>query len=204
MRIALADDHRIVRSGLRWALESEPGIEVVGEAADGGELLTLLDGTEVDIVLLDIRMPGMGGLEALPQIRRDYMQTRVVILSMHDDPAFIRAAIEKGASGYLLKSAGMEELLAALRAVDAGKSYVQSTLTKHVLRTLTAATSQLSVRARDALQMVADGLGTAEMAQRLSVSESTVKAILQQAFEDLGVSSRAQAVATALRRGLIE
>lgn len=205
MKVILADDHSVVRGGLRWALEHEDDIEIVGEAGDGQALLDLLAGTDADVVLLDIRMPGLGGLDVLPKLSSDHPDTRVVILSMHDEPAFIRAAVERGASGYLLKSAGIEELVTALRVVVGGKSYIQSSLTHHVFAELTDGGSERpSERGLEVLRLVADGSTTAEIAAELGVSESAVKAALQQTFDRLGVSSRAEAVAIALRRGLID
>jgi DNA-binding NarL/FixJ family response regulator len=205
MRVILADDHSVVRGGLRWALEHEDDIEIVGEAGDGQALLDLLDGLDADIVLLDIRMPGLGGLDVLPRLTAEHPELGVVILSMHDEPAFIRAAIERGASGYLLKSAGIEELVAALRVVASGKSYIQSSLTHHVFAEVAdPGSEQPSERGLEILRLVADGLATAEIAAELGVSESAVKASLQQTFDRLGVSSRAEAVALALRRGLID
>lgn len=205
MRVFLADDHRIVRRGLRWVLESEDDIEIVGEAADGRELLEALQTTHCDIVLLDIRMPGLGGLDVLPRLRESHPDVGVIVFSMHDEPAFIRAAIERGAAGYLLKSAGMEELLRAIEVVASGKSYVQSTLTHHVLEEVSGAAAQRpSERGLEVLRLVADGLSTAEIAARLDLSEPTIKRQLQQTFDRLGASSRAEAVALALRRGLID
>lgn len=205
MRIVLADDHRIVRSGLRWVLESEDDFEVVGEAEDGASLLTVLDEVEADVVLLDIRMPGVGGLDVLARLRAEHPDTRVVILSMHDEPLFIRTAIERGASAYLLKSAGTAELTRALRLVAEGKSYVQSSLAGQVLAEVVEPTAEPpSRRGLEVLRMVADGRSTAEIAEEIELSEATVKSILQQVFERLDVSSRAEAVAAAIRRGLID
>lgn len=205
MRIVLADDHRIVRSGLRWVLESEDDFEIVGEAEDGASLVELLDEVDTDVVVLDIRMPGLGGLDVLPQLREEHPGTKVVILSMHDEPLFIRTAIERGASAYLLKSAGTAELMKALRLVADGKSYVQSELTGQVLaEVVDPGADPPSRRGLEVLRLVADGSSTAEIAEALGLSEATVKSVLQQIFERLGVSNRAEAVAAALRQGLIE
>jgi DNA-binding NarL/FixJ family response regulator len=205
MRVVLADDHRLVRSGIRWVLENEEGLEIVGEAGDGAALLELLGAIPTDVVLLDVRMPGLGGLDVLPLISERHPSVRVVILSMHDEPAFIRAAIERGAAGYLLKSAGTDELRAALNAVVAGKSYVQPELAEHVFAQLTGSAAEPpSQRGLAVLRLVADGLSTMDIASELGVSEAAVKTSLQQTFDRLGVSSRAEAVALALRRGLID
>lgn len=204
MRVVLADDHAIVRSGLRWALEGAEGVTVVGEAADGTELLEVLATVAADVVVLDLRMPGVGGLEVLPAIRRRHPDIPVVVLSMHDEPASIRAAIERGAAGYLLKSAGLEELLQALAAAVGGRAYIQPILTQVVLREATTPADRLPERCVVVLRRVASGASTTEIARDLDVSESTVKADLQQVFDALAVSSRAEAVAVAMRLGLID
>jgi len=205
MRVVLADDHKVVRHGIRWALERYDDIEIVGEAGDGGALLELLADIEADVVLLDIRMPGLGGLDVLPAVGEDHPETRIVILSMHDEPAFIRTAIERGAAGYLLKSAGTEELVKALRVVADGHSYVQSTLTAQVFAEVSEPGGEPpTARGLEVLRLVADGQTTGEIADALQLSEAGVKRALHQTFELLGVSSRAEAVAVALRRGLIE
>lgn len=205
MRVVLADDHAVVRNGLRWMLEPVEDIDVVGEAADGRELLDLLPGVDADVVLLDIRMPGAGGLDVLPEILGANPDLRVVILSMHDEPGYITTAIERGASGYLLKSAGLEEVIAALRAVTGGGSYVQAELVPHVMGAVVGDTSSaLSDREQQVLRLVADGTATRHIASVLGVSEATVKTDLSAIFDALGVSTRAEAVAKALRSGLID
>jgi DNA-binding NarL/FixJ family response regulator len=205
MRVVLADDHAVVRNGLRWMLGPIDDIEVVGEAADGRALALLLETVETDVVLLDIRMPGLGGLDVLPEIIRDHPRIRVVILSMHDEPAYITTAIERGAAGYLLKSAGLDEVIAALRAVTKGRSYVQADLVPHVMDAVSGdAPPVLSDRERTILRLVADGASTRDIASDLGVSEATVKTDLSAVFDALGVSTRAEAVARALRSGLID
>ena len=205
MRVVLADDHAVVRNGLRWMLGPIDDIEVVGEAADGRALALLLETVETDVVLLDIRMPGLGGLDVLPEIIRDHPRIRVVILSMHDEPAYITTAIERGAAGYLLKSAGLDEVIAALRAVTEGRSYVQADLVPHVMDAVSGdAPPVLSDRERTILRLVADGASTRDIASDLGVSEATVKTDLSAVFDALGVSTRAEAVARALRSGLID
>ena len=209
MRVILADDHRIVRSGIRWMLDAHDDVEIVGEAESGSELLELLERITPDVVILDLRMPGLGGLDVLPTITGAHPELRVVVLSMHDEPAIVRSAIERGASAYLLKSAGMDEVLAALEAVTSGKSYIQSSLTSQILAEVGAAgdeasTPTLTDRERAVLRLIAAGATTREVADGLDASEATVKSDLQAVFERLDVSTRAEAVAAALRLGLIE
>lgn len=206
VRVMLADDHAVVRGGVKWALDGREGIVVVGEAGTVEELFEVLESEDVDVVVLDIRMPGRTGLDALPELLSRWPDGRVVMLSMHDDPAMVRAAIERGASAYLLKSAGTEELVRAVRSVAEGHSYIQSELVLPVLRGMVDATDTRmpSTEQLELLQLVAAGMSNAEIAEERGESESTVKTAMRAAFAELGVASRAEAVAAALRRGLID
>ncbi|MFQ5555449.1 MAG: response regulator [Acidimicrobiia bacterium] len=209
MRVVIADDHRVVRDGLRWMLSDHPEVEVAGEAATGTELIELVRETEVDIVLLDVRMPGMSGLEALEALRSEAPEVRVIMLSMHDEPVYVRRAVELGASGYLLKSAGRDEIIRALRQVAEGGAYVQGEITlpllEHVAGGYEAGSSpELSPREREVLGLVARGLENKQIARELGLSEATVKTYLKSVFERLEVRTRAEAVAVALREGLID
>jgi DNA-binding NarL/FixJ family response regulator len=206
MRLVIADDHRIVREGLAFMLSDHDSIDIVGEAESGEELLRLLTDVETDVVLLDIRMPGLSGLETLDVITEEHPDVRVVILTMHDDATFVRRAIESGASGYLLKSAAPAEVIRALEAVEAGKAYVQSEVTAPLLAGIAGSDegTTLAPRQREVLQLVAEGLENKQIARRLDISEATVKTYLKSAFDTLGARGRAEAVAIALRRGLIQ
>lgn len=212
MRVLLADDHGIVRDGLRWMLTEEPDVDIVGEVGDGRELLDLLEERrgEVDIVLLDIRMPGLGGLEVLDALlaRAGGDDPAVVILSMHGEPGYVRRAIELGAVGYLLKSVSREELLAALRHVTAGRCYLQSEVTGSLLDQVAGRTAppppSLTARERTVLRLVADGLANKQIGARLGISEETVKTHLKDVFARLGVVNRAEAVTKAIQQGLLE
>ncbi len=207
IRIIIADDHRVVREGLRWMLDGESEIEVVGEASDGDELLELVASVPADVVLLDVSMPGMGGLDALEQLSSSAPQVRVVMLSMHDKPVYVRRAVELGAAGYLLKSAGRDELMRALVAVAAGNAYIQGEVTGPLLEAVASTEpdeGKLSPRELEVLALVAAGKENKQVARELELSEATVKSYLKSAYERLGVSGRAEAVAVALRRGLID
>ena len=210
MRVVIADDHSIVREGLRWMLADVPDIEIVGEAESGEELLRVLDHTPAEVVLLDVRMPGLSGLEALETLGRRHQGVRAVILSMYDDPAHVRSAIELGASGYLLKSAGREEVIRALRLAAEGKAYVQGDLVAAVVAAGSAGPAEprlqgtLSRREREVLQLAATGAGNREIAAALRVSEATVKVHLKQICARLGARSRAEAVAVGVRLGIID
>lgn len=209
LRLVLADDHKVVRDGLRWMLAEESGVEVVGEAAHGGELLDLLEERPVDVVLLDLRMPEVGGLEALAELRLRFPWVRVVVLTMHDEPGYLRRAIELGASGYLLKSADRGELLQALETVAAGEAYVQRELTGLILDEVAGRPGwgpvpSLSRREMEVLRLVAAGCDNKEIGRRLEIAQATVKSHLKAVFNQLGARGRAEAVAVALRLGIIE
>lgn len=187
-------------------LEGADSIDVVGEAGSGSELLAILAEASVDIALVDVRMPEMGGLEALELVRRDFPQVRVIMLSMHDAPAYVRRAVELGASGYLLKNTGRDELIRALETVAEGGVYLQGDVVAPLVTEVatTPSTLKLSPREREVLQLVAHGYENKQIATELEISEATVKTYLRGIFERFDVSSRAEAVAVALREGLIE
>ncbi len=208
MRLLIADDHRIVREGLRMLLAREEDIEIVGEAADGQEVLALVTEQEPDVVLLDVRMPGMGGLEVLETLRAAGDDVRIIVLSMHDDPAYVKRAIELGADGYLLKSVGREELLRALHTVADGGPYIQGEIAAPLVARIVdpaaaGPVGDLSVRDVEILQMLADGADNRAIAARLGISEAAVKAELRTIYSRLEVKRRSEAVAVALRLGLI-
>jgi len=209
MRVVIADDHRIVREGLRFMLSDHPDVEIVAEAENGEDLLEMLATVKADVVLLDLRMPGITGLEALDRISVDHPRTKVIILSMHDDPGYVRRAVELGASGYLLKNTGRDELLRALKAVREGGAYIQGEIMGPLLSAFTHGseeqdTPSLSPRESQVLQLVADGCENKQIAKDLGVSEATVKTYLKNVFARLGVRSRAEAVAVGLRIGIID
>jgi two-component system invasion response regulator UvrY len=207
MRVVVTDDHRVVREGLRYMLNDAPDVDVVGEAESGEELLALVGSEVVDVVLLDVRMPGMSGLDVLERLAEDAPQVRVLMLSMHDQPAYVRRAIELGAAGYLLKSAGRDELLTALQVAAEGGTYLSGELMEPLVATMagrTRSSGKLSPREHQVLQLVANGLENKQIATELDLSEATVKTYLRGVFERLEVSSRAEAAAVGLRLGLIE
>lgn len=208
MRVVIADDHRIVREGIAMLLAPEADVDLVGEASSGEELLELLETTDADVVLLDVRMPDKGGLEVLEELQSRDDAPRVIVLSMHDDPSYVKRAIELGAVGYLLKSVGKVELLRALGVVVAGGSYIQGEITAPLIARMIDPTSggpvaDLSLRDIDMLRMLAGGLDNRAVARRLGLSEAAVKAQLRSIYSRLGVKRRSEAVAVALRLGII-
>ncbi len=206
MRLVIADDHRVVRDGIRYMLADSPGIDIIGEASSGEELIELLETDPVDVVLLDVRMPRMSGFDVLERIQKDLSQVRVIMLSMHDAPGYVRRAIELGAAGYLLKSASRDEVIAAIEAVVEGGAYVQGELMHPLVSEMKRrpGSGSLSPRENQVLQLVADGFENKQIVIELGLSEGTVKTYLRGIFQKLDVTGRAEAVAVGLRQGLID
>jgi len=212
MRILLADDHTLVRQGLRRILEEQPGWRVVAEAGNGLEAVTLAAELEPDIVILDIGMPRLNGLEAARQITKKAPEARVLILSMHADEVHITKAVEAGAAGYLVKDSADSELVKAVTATAEGKSYFSpaaaAVLLAEYRRTLaqrgvTDRYELLSDREREVLQLMAEGRSTKAIAAELGVSPATIETHRAHVFEKLDLHSVAEAVLYAVRRGLI-
>jgi DNA-binding NarL/FixJ family response regulator len=205
VRVMIVDDHRIVREGLSYMLGALDDVELVGEAGSGSEFLELLPRADPDVVLLDVRMPGMSGLEALEHVRRKHPSVKVIMLSMHDQAAYVQQAVELGAFGYLLKSAGLDELRRALDSVIAGHPYLQGELAAALISIPeTAERPHLSPTQLEVLELLSLGRENKQIARKLGISEATVKTHVKALFGRLGVRSRAEAVATALRLGLID
>jgi DNA-binding NarL/FixJ family response regulator len=208
MRVIIADDHRIVREGLKLILAHDPSITITAEVGDGAELLHVLESTEADVVLLDVRMPNCSGLEVLERLQAAHTSVRVIVLSMYDDPAYVKRAIELGASGYLLKSASREELLGALHVVAAGGAYVQGDLTGPLIARIVSHMSDrmvadIDVDGRRLLELLVAGYDNREIAAELGVSEAAIKGRLHRLYSALGVRRRSEAVVVALRMGLV-
>lgn len=202
--ILLVDDHPVVRHGLRGMLESEPDLTVVGEAASGAEGVALTAELRPDIVLMDLRMPGMDGVEATATILSRTPQARILILTTYETDRDILRAIEAGAGGYLLKDASAAELARAVRAAARGETVLAPSVASTLVRQarLPAAPS-LSAREIEVLRLVSRGFANAEIGRELHVTESTVKTFLQRAYAKLGVDDRAAAVTKAIEQGVI-
>jgi two-component system response regulator NreC len=212
-RVLLADDHAVLRSGLRLLLTSQNEFEVVGEAASGTETLTLAEQLQPDLILLDLSMPALGGLDALPALRKLVPLARILILTMHDDPQYLRQALKHGASGYVLKKAADAELLSAMRGVLRGEVYVHPSMTRILLEDMLPESqstsekdtwSNLSEREQEVLKMVALGHTSAEIASQLNLSAKTVETYRTRGMEKLGLRTRAALVRFALQNGLIK
>jgi len=207
IRIVVADDHPIVRAGIVGLLESEPGIEVVGEAADGAEAVAVTEAESPDLVLMDLRMPQLGGAAATARIVAASPGTRVLVLTTYETDDHILAAIEAGASGYLLKAAPQAEILAGIRAVAAGETVlapsIAAKLVSRVRAGASAASPQLSPRELEVLRLVAAGRSNPEIARTLFIGEATVKTHLLHVFEKLEVNDRTRAVTRAMELGVL-
>jgi DNA-binding NarL/FixJ family response regulator len=210
VRVLLADDHALVRAGLRKLLESIADIEVIGEAADGLALLGLVAQVQPHLVLMDIAMPGLNGLEATARLIRDWPEVRVLILSMHQNEEYVREALRHGAAGYLLKDAAPMELELAIKAVLRGDTYLSPAVSKGVLSDYVARlrsgepqSTQLTPRQREVLQLIAEGLSTKDIARRLDLSVKTVDTHRSQLMKQLDIHEVTGLVRYAMRVGLI-
>src|ERR1051325_6768152 len=203
IRIFLVDDHAVLRQAVSVMLGAERDMTVVGQAGNGREALAAVKSARPDVVMLDIKMPEAGGLEGLQDIPRTCPKARVIVFTMYENPAYVNAAIRTGASGYVLKSVGREDLLEAIRAVHSGRRFLHAEVTRPLLRQaaleakLRPGVGGLTVRDIQVLELLADGKSNKEVAQALGISDETVKSHLKRLFEKLGVTDRTEAVALA-------
>jgi DNA-binding NarL/FixJ family response regulator len=203
IRVLVADDHPIVRSGIVALLEAADDVEVVGEAADGGEAVALALALQPDLVLMDLRMPVLDGDEATARILAAAPSIRVVVLTTYESDESILTAIEAGASGYLLKAAPQEEILAGIRSVARGEVALAPSIAAMLVRRVKKPAITLSARETEVLGLVASGMSNPAIATQLFLSEATVKTHLIHVFEKLGVSDRTRAVTLAMELGLL-
>jgi DNA-binding NarL/FixJ family response regulator len=209
IRALIVDDHPVTREGLRTALElSEDAVVVVGEAGSGEEAVTRARDLTPDVVFMDVRMPGMDGIEATRRIREASPETKVILITVDESRSAVSDAIAAGVSGYLLKDASPDALVDAARNAVEGNAVIHPQLTKTFIEEAQtggdeARTTPLSKREREILQRVADGATTRQVATDLGISPHTVKTHLERIFEKLGANDRAQAVAIAIRNGIV-
>ena len=206
IRILIVDDHQVVREGLRNMLEIETDMEVVGEAGDAKEALTQVESLSPEVILMDIKMPGVDGIELTRQLREKQSSCNVIMLTLYDE--YLTEAIEAGAVGYLLKDIKREELIRAIRAVHQGRSLLNLSLSRDQLAELVAPAENkqqnyLSERELGILQMIANGVTTKEIADQLFLSQASVKRSVRLIFEKLEVRNRSEAVSEAYKRKLI-
>ncbi|MDQ0841405.1 response regulator transcription factor [Streptomyces sp. V1I6] len=203
IEVLLADDHPVVREGLCAMLESADGISVVGQAGSGEEAVLQAARLKPGIVLLDLRMGAMDGVEATGHILRESPGSKVVIVTTYEDDSDILRAVEAGAAGYLLKGSSRDDLVSAVKAAARGETVLTPSLAPKLFRARVVPPPALSDREREVLQLVSQGLTNADIGRRLFISEATVKTHLLRSFKKLSVSDRTAAVITALERGLL-
>ena len=210
MKVIICEDQALVRDGLELILKLEKDIQVVGLAQDGAEALELVARTSPDLVLMDLQMPGMNGVEATRHIRARYPETKVLVLTTFDNDAWVNDAIRAGADGYLLKDSRRTQVLEAIRGTVKGKSYLDPSISGKLLNQLaqkqeqpeTIITEKLTKREVEVLRLMARGLSNPEIAQKLHLSEGTVRNHVSAIFTKLNVADRAQSVIIAIRHGL--
>lgn len=214
IRVLLADDHAIVRAGLRMILAAEPDMSIVGETADGESALRMTEETHPDVVVMDISMPGMSGLDGVRRVKESVPDTQVVVLTMHEDQRYFFQALEAGASGYVIKGATPVELLTAIRAVRKGEAYFCPSLAKQMLNDYLRradagsekekdALGRLSDREKEVLKHIAEGKTGREIAAILYLSPNTVERHRANIMDKLGLHNRAELIKFAIRKGLV-
>jgi two-component system response regulator NreC len=213
IRVLIADDHAILRAGLKMLVNAQADMEVVSEAPDGEKAVAAARETKPDVALLDLTMPGIGGMRALQEMARTCRKTRVLVLTMHDDPAYLRSVLAAGASGYLLKRTVDAELLAAIRAVHRGGTYLDPSLANVLVQDVLAKrgnrarpvlpVSILSDRERQVLELVAQGYSSQQIAKRIFVGVKTVETYRARIADKLELRTRSAVVRYAIRMGLL-
>ena len=204
IRLLIVDDHPVFRDGLRGVFSDDPDVVVVGEAGNGAEAVVRAGQLRADVVLMDLRMPEMGGVEAIRQLRNTVPSVRILVLTTFDTDSDVLPAIEVGATGYLLKDAPKDELIRAVRAAYRGEAVLSPSVAGRLMgQVRQPATDALSQREREVLKLIANGATNREAASQLFVSEATIKTHLLHIYEKLGVRDRAAAVGEAYRRGLL-
>lgn len=213
LRVVLADDEAMVRAGLRLLIDGEPDLEVVGEAVDGEDAVRVVSDQRPDVVLMDVRMPGLNGLDASREVLAEAPQTRVIILTTFDEDAVVDEALRRGVAGFLLKSSPPEEMLAAVRRAVAGQGVIDPSVVPGVIarmgrapaaRTPAPELDLLTPRETDVLRLVGLGLSNAEIAAELYLGETTVKTHLGRVLDKLGLRDRPRAIAYAHQSGLLD
>jgi DNA-binding NarL/FixJ family response regulator len=211
LRILLVDDHAVVREGLKRLIAEQPDIEVVGEASDGHEAIEHVKTLRPDVVMMDVSMPRLSGVEATRELKGICPATRILALTVHEDEAYVREFLKAGAAGYLLKRAPTEELVRAIRAVAGGGVYIDPRVTTRLVQMLsqperasTSTTLDLSERETEVLRLIAQGYANKEIAAQLDLSVKTVETYKARSMEKLGLRSRVDIVRVAVERGWLQ
>ena len=211
IRVLIADDHTMVRQGIKQILELENDMTVIAQAPNGEEAIKLAKECNPDVILMDINMPGMNGLQAIKEIKEDNIPSKVIVLTIHDDREYLFKTIQMGAEGYVLKDAEPEVLVDAIRSVNNGQPYIQANMTRELVREFNKITlhdkakteeNNLTAREMEVLELIAEGLINKEIAKRLYISEKTVKNHVSNIFRKLNVSDRTQAAIYAFKHNL--
>lgn len=210
IRVVLADDHPVLRQGLRGLLEREPDLTVIGEAGDGREALDRVRDLRPDVLVVDLMMPGLGGLDVVRQVRSRHRATRVIVLSMYPNESYVAEALGAGAGGYVLKKATSAELVGAIRAVAGGSRYLSPPLSEEAIESYRVRSrpasdpySLLTTREREVLQLAAEGRSSADIARQLTVSPRTVEMHRANLMRKLGLQNQSELVRFAIQRGVI-
>jgi two-component system response regulator NreC len=211
-KVVIADDHAVLRSGLRLLLEKQADLSVVGEASSGLATLALAEELQPDLIILDLSMPGLGGMDALPSLRQIAPQAKILVLTMHDDPQYLHRVLAERASGYILKKAADVELITAVRAVLEGDIYVHPAMTRALLNgevTEDLPSNQdpwsiLSDREKEVLKLVALGYTSAEIAEQLALSSKTIDTYRARGMDKLGFQTRAALVRFTIQKGILQ
>ncbi|ACZ83309.1 response regulator [Streptosporangium roseum] len=204
IRLLIADDHPIVRDGIRGMFAGDPGFEVLAEAGDGAQAVELARALNPDVILMDLRMPKMDGVMAIKELARLGVAARVLVLTTYDTDKDVLPAVEAGATGYLLKDTQRDDLIRAVRTAARGEAVLSPSVATRLLGQVRAPADPLSARELEVLELIAQGTTNREVAARLFISEATVKSHLLHIYTKLGVNDRAAAVAVAFRRGLLD
>lgn len=211
IRVVIADDHAMVREGLKQILELEQDIVVVAQASNGEEAVKLAKECHPDVILMDINMPGMNGLQAIKEMKTKNVPTRIIVLTIHEDREYLFKTLQMGAEGYVLKDADSAVLVEAVRSVSKGQSYIQSNMTKELVREFNRVTinekgkseeNNLTARELEVLELIAEGMINKEIAKCLFISEKTVKNHVSNIFKKLNVSDRTQAAIYAFKHNI--